>query len=74
MLSWSVQAVAGLLESNLLSVTWSISFIQLGGEGGSTTTNETYKKMKLFLRASAVLILPISSTFPSVSELVCVYV
>lgn len=44
---------------------------QLGGESGGDTTNETYKRMKLFMRASAFLILPVSVTFPSVSHCRC---
>lgn len=42
-----------------------LSNVELGGEGGAANTNETHKKMKLFLRASAFLILPVSITFPS---------
>ena len=44
------------------------SVTQLGGEGGSPTTNEVHRKMKMFLRVMALVILPVSSTFPSVSE------
>ena len=58
-----------LLETGLLSITWSTT--QLGGEGGATTANETYEKMKLFMRVSAVVILPISASFPTVSALFC---
>ena len=44
-----------------------LSVTQLGGEGGSPTTNEVHQRMKMFLRVMAVVILPVSSTFPSVS-------
>ena len=49
-----------------------LSLTQLGGEGGSPTTNEVHRKMKLFLRVMALVILHVSSTFPSVSLLLCI--
>ena len=40
--------------------------LQLGGEGGAPSSNETYQRLKMFMRASAVLILPVTVTFPAV--------
>ena len=44
-----------------------ISNIELGGEGGAPSSNTTHRNIKMFMRASAVLVLPLTITFPSVS-------
>ena len=38
----------------------------MGGEAG--VTNPQFEKMKIMFRAMAILIIPVTATFPSVSE------
>ena len=41
--------------------------LQLGGEAG--VSNPQLEKMKVFFRAMAILLIPLTSTFPSVCEM-----
>ena len=59
------ECLCWLLFLHVLTVC--VAFVQLGGEGGAASSNQTHRNLKMFMRASAVLVLPISISFPSVS-------